>query len=56
MLKLYCCENGGKCPCKLRNVGCGDDCSCRVDKCQNRTEEQSHFSGTKSEAKHSSSE
>ena len=46
-LKLYCYDNGGWRPCKLRNVGCGDNCSCRVAKCQNRTEEQSHFSGTK---------
>ena len=56
MLKLYCFENGGKCPCKLRNVDCGNNYSCRVDKCQNRTEEQLHFSGTKSETKHSNSE
>ena len=55
-LKLYCCENVGRCPCKLRNVGCEDNCSCRIDKCQNRTVEQSHFSGIKGETKNSSSE
>ena len=54
-LKLYLCEHVGRCPCNLRNVGCGDNCSCRIDKCQNSTEEQLHFSGTKCETKHSSS-
>ena len=55
-LKLYCCGNSGRCPCKLCNVACGDNCSCRVDKCQNRTEEQSLFSGTNGDTKHSGSE
>ena len=40
----------------LRNAGCGDDCSCRVDKYHNKAEEQSHFSATKDETKHPSSD
>ena len=50
-LKLHCCDNGGMWSCKLRNVGCGDNSSCQLEKCQNRTEEKSHLSGTKGETK-----